>query len=126
MERHRAELRRQLAGGERMYGVNTGYGADSTTSLASDDVRVVQRNTLTSHAAGTGRELPAELVRGMLLLKAHRARYRAVGGSPWTRSHSPWRSWAASRSGGSTTSSRPSTTSGCPSGCRPHPERSLG
>jgi histidine ammonia-lyase len=51
--------------------VNTGYGADSTTSLAPDDVRAVQRNTLTSHAVGTGRDLAAPLVRGMLLLKAH-------------------------------------------------------
>jgi histidine ammonia-lyase len=71
MERHRAELLRQLAGGTRMYGVNTGYGADSTTSLAPGDVRTVQRNTLTSHAMGTGRPLSAPLVRGMLLLKAH-------------------------------------------------------
>jgi histidine ammonia-lyase len=71
MERHRAELLRQLGGGVRMYGVNTGYGADSTTSLAPEDVRTVQRNTLTSHAMGTGRRLPPALVRGMLLLKAH-------------------------------------------------------
>jgi histidine ammonia-lyase len=71
MERHRAELLRRLGGGARIYGVNTGYGADSTSSLADGDIRTVQRNTLTSHAVGTGSALPATLVRGMLLLKAN-------------------------------------------------------
>lgn len=71
MTRHRDSLMRQLAGGVRMYGVNTGYGADSRNALAPEDIRRVQRSTLTSHSVGTGAELDDELVRGMLLLKAH-------------------------------------------------------
>jgi histidine ammonia-lyase len=71
MTRYRASLLRQLDAGVRMYGVNTGYGADSRNPLAAEDIRVVQRNTLTSHAVGAGEECEPALVRGMLLLKAN-------------------------------------------------------
>lgn len=70
MERYRASLLRQLAAGVRMYGVNTGYGADSVTSLEPGDIREVQRNTVVSHAMGTGDIAPPRIARGMLLLKA--------------------------------------------------------
>lgn len=70
METFRASLRRQLETGRRIYGVNTGYGADSVTTIAPEAMRRVQRNTLLSHGAGTGGPVPAPLVRGMLLLKA--------------------------------------------------------
>jgi histidine ammonia-lyase len=70
MIRHRESLLRQLAAGVRMYGVNTGYGADSRNALDPADNHTVQRNTLVSHAVGTGEEVDHELVRGMLLLKA--------------------------------------------------------
>jgi histidine ammonia-lyase len=71
MTAHRDSLLRQLDAGVRMYGVNTGYGADSVNALAAEDVREVQRNTLTSHAVGTGEACPDDIVRGMLLLKAN-------------------------------------------------------
>ena len=71
MVRHRESLLRQLGAGVRMYGVNTGYGADSRNALAPADIRSVQRNTLVSHAVGTGELLSRDLVRGMLLLKAN-------------------------------------------------------
>ena len=67
----RASLLRQLERGVRMYGVNTGYGADSTRTLPRDLIRTVQRNTVVSHAMGVGRPASAEIVRGMLLLKAN-------------------------------------------------------
>jgi histidine ammonia-lyase len=70
MERYRASLLRQLAGGTRIYGVNTGYGADSITSLEPGEIRAVQRNTVVSHAMGTGEIAPPGITRGMLLLKA--------------------------------------------------------
>src|ERR1700674_4540664 len=71
MERHRASLERQLASGTLMYGVNTGYGADSVRTLAPEILRAVQRNTITSHAVGVGELAPREIVRGMMLLKAN-------------------------------------------------------
>ncbi len=70
MREHRASLLRQLDRGTRIYGVNTGYGADSTSMLAPPQIRSVQRGTLLSHAVGTGPSTPPEVVRGMLLLKA--------------------------------------------------------
>jgi histidine ammonia-lyase len=71
MERFRASLMRQLESGVRIYGVNTGYGADSVTSLAPGDIKSMQRNTIVSHAVGTGRIASPEITRGMLLLKAN-------------------------------------------------------
>lgn len=67
---HRDSLMRQLASGAAIYGVNTGYGADSTRRLAPETIRTVQRNTILSHVVGVGPEVPRRLVRGMLLLKA--------------------------------------------------------
>lgn len=71
MASYRDSLLRQLAGGVRMYGVNTGYGADSVRTLPPDAIRTVQRNTIVSHAVGVGPHAPPEIVRGMLLLKAN-------------------------------------------------------
>ncbi|HXJ48800.1 MAG TPA: aromatic amino acid ammonia-lyase, partial [Candidatus Acidoferrum sp.] len=70
MEIHRESLMRQLASGAAIYGVNTGYGADSTRRLAPETIRTVQRNTILSHVVGVGSDVPSRLVRGMLLLKA--------------------------------------------------------
>lgn len=70
MERFRASLLAQLRSGARMYGVNTGYGADSATVLSPGDIRGVQRNTVVSHMVGTGATASPEVTRGMLLLKA--------------------------------------------------------
>jgi histidine ammonia-lyase len=70
MQIHRGSLMRQLASGAAIYGVNTGYGADSTRRLAPETIRTVQRNTVLSHAVGVGPDVPRRLVRGMLLLKA--------------------------------------------------------
>ncbi|HEY1421072.1 MAG TPA: histidine ammonia-lyase [Candidatus Dormibacteraeota bacterium] len=67
---HRQSLLRQLAGGTAIYGVNTGYGADSGRRIAPETIRIVQRNTVLSHAVGVGPQAPRRIVRGMLLLKA--------------------------------------------------------
>ncbi len=71
MERFRSSLMDQLRAGVRMYGVNTGYGADSTTTLSPEDIRGVQRSTVVSHMVGTGQVASPEVTRGMLLLKAN-------------------------------------------------------
>jgi histidine ammonia-lyase len=70
MQAHRKSLLGQLASGTAIYGVNTGYGADSGRRLAPEAIRTVQRNTVLSHAVGVGPEVPRRIVRGMLLLKA--------------------------------------------------------
>jgi histidine ammonia-lyase len=70
MEAYRDSLLSQLASGTPIYGVNTGYGAESTRRLAPEVIRTVQRNTVLSHAVGVGPQVPKRIVRGMLLLKA--------------------------------------------------------
>jgi histidine ammonia-lyase len=54
---------------ELIYGINTGFGALCNTAIASDQLEVLQRNLVLSHACGTGEEVPEKLVRRMLLLK---------------------------------------------------------
>jgi histidine ammonia-lyase len=58
------------SGQEAVYGINTGFGKFATTKVPPEQVCELQRRLLLSHAVGVGPELPAEVVRGMLLLRA--------------------------------------------------------
>jgi histidine ammonia-lyase len=67
-----AKLVAQIAAGdEPVYGVNTGFGDLSTVRIAHDDLRVLQRNLVRSHAVGVGPPLSEEVVRAILLLRAN-------------------------------------------------------
>lgn len=70
IERHRAELERQVGAGERIYAVNTGYGADADRVVPSETAERHQRNTLRSHAVGVGEPASEPVVRGAMLVKA--------------------------------------------------------
>ncbi len=52
------------------YGVTTGFGALADRAIAPADRATLQRRLILSHASGTGAALDAEVVRGMLLLRA--------------------------------------------------------
>jgi len=65
-----AALDKRLAGGEALYGVNTGFGKLASTRIAPDRLAQLQVNLIRSHAAGTGAFLPAPVVRLVLALKA--------------------------------------------------------
>lgn len=52
-----------------VYGVNTGFGSLCDTVVGNDDLTRLQENLVKSHACGTGREIPRDLVRLMLLFK---------------------------------------------------------
>ena len=65
-----AALERRLAGGEPLYGVNTGFGKLAGTRIAPDRLAQLQVNLIRSHAAGSGPFLPAPVVRLVLALKA--------------------------------------------------------
>jgi histidine ammonia-lyase len=67
--RNRRLLERLLASGTPMYGINTGFGALVDTPVAPELVRRLQVNLLRSHAAGTGPELPREIVRGAMAIR---------------------------------------------------------
>lgn len=53
-----------------IYGVNTGFGSLCNTAISNKDLEQLQRNLVLSHACGMGEEVPRELVKRMLLLKA--------------------------------------------------------
>ncbi len=61
------------------YGINTGFGSLYNTVIAKDKLAELQYNLLTSHACGAGDEVPQEIVRLMLLLKAQSLSYGYSG-----------------------------------------------
>jgi histidine ammonia-lyase len=61
---------RTLASGEVRYGINTGFGELSHVVIPPEDVARLQLNLIRSHSVGVGAPLPADVVRGMLLLRA--------------------------------------------------------
>lgn len=58
-----------VARGEAAYGINTGFGLLAQTRIPGDQLDLLQRNLLLSHAAGVGEPLPDEVVRLTLALK---------------------------------------------------------
>lgn len=52
------------------YGINTGFGSLCNTVISTEDLNQLQVNLIRSHACGVGAEVPAHLVKRMLLLKA--------------------------------------------------------
>ncbi len=71
VKKGREVIERALAGGEVVYGVNTGFGVLSQVRIDAGKLLQLQRNLLLSHAAGVGEPLPDAAVRGMLLLRAN-------------------------------------------------------
>src|SRR5690606_7467626 len=57
-------------GAPNVYGVNTGFGALAETRIATDQIRMLQRNLVRSHACGVGPLLPTPVVRAMTALRA--------------------------------------------------------
>lgn len=53
-----------------IYGINTGFGSLCNTVIPNHELEQLQRNLVLSHACGMGEEVPAPIVRRMLLLKA--------------------------------------------------------
>jgi histidine ammonia-lyase len=71
-----------IARGKPVYGVNTGFGGLSTVRIPVEDLGRLQVNIVRSHAAGVGRPLPDEAVRGMLLFRANSFLQGASGVRP--------------------------------------------
>lgn len=80
--RTRALLERSLAEGATIYGVNTGFGALSGVKVPAARLRDLQRNLLRSHAVGVGEPLGADVVRALLMLRAHTLALGASGVRP--------------------------------------------
>jgi histidine ammonia-lyase len=69
IDRGAAAVARIVARGEPAYGVNTGFGRLAQTHIPNDQLELLQRNLVLSHAVGVGDPLPAPVVRLMLALK---------------------------------------------------------
>jgi len=54
-----------------LYGINTGFGALCDIEISKADLSKLQENLVVSHACNVGPEVPADVVKLMLLLKAH-------------------------------------------------------
>lgn len=57
--------------GDTFYGINTGFGSLCNVRIGHHELEQLQLNLVMSHACGMGEEVPAEVVRLMLLLKIH-------------------------------------------------------
>ena len=55
---------------ETIYGVNTGFGSLANTRIEAENLADLQRRILMSHACGVGENVPEEIVKAMLILKA--------------------------------------------------------
>lgn len=66
----RAAVLAQVALGKPIYGINTGFGNFAQVRVDDHKLADLQRNIVRSHAAGVGDPLPAEVVRGAMLLTA--------------------------------------------------------
>ena len=64
---------------EPIYGINTGFGALCNHKITNEDLGILQKNLVLSHACGTGDKVPNEIVRIMLLLKAQSLSYGHSG-----------------------------------------------
>jgi histidine ammonia-lyase len=64
-----ASVERIVAGGETVYGINTGFGALANTRIPDHRLADLQCNLILSHSAGLGEPLPRHVTRLMIILK---------------------------------------------------------
>ena len=64
-----ASVDRIVAGGQTVYGVNTGFGLLANTRIPDDRLAQLQTNLILSHSAGIGDPLPRHISRLMIVLK---------------------------------------------------------
>ncbi len=57
--------------GKVIYGVNTGFGSLANKQISASDARKLSRNLIMMCVSGVGKPLPAEVVRGMMLIRAN-------------------------------------------------------
>jgi histidine ammonia-lyase len=62
-----------------IYGINTGFGSLCNVKISNTNLSKLQENLVKSHACGTGEEVPAEIVKLMLLLKIQSLSYGYSG-----------------------------------------------
>ena len=58
-----------VAGGEQVYGVNTGFGQLAHVRISDDELAHLQSNLVRSHAVGVGEDLDDDVIRLVMLMK---------------------------------------------------------
>ncbi len=64
---------------EPLYGINTGFGSLYDRLISKEDLGILQKNLVLSHACGQGDEIPQEITRLMLFLKIQSLAYGNSG-----------------------------------------------
>ena len=64
-----ARIAAAAAGGDAVYGVNTGFGKLASLKIAAKDTATLQRNLILSHCCGVGDPMPRNVARLMMALK---------------------------------------------------------
>lgn len=71
MQASRDVVDKIVAKNEAVYGITTGFGKLSDVRIPPESLNQLQLNLVRSHACGVGDPLPAEEVRGLMLLRAN-------------------------------------------------------
>lgn len=64
---------------EPIYGITTGFGSLCNISISKEQLSLLQKNLVMSHACSVGERVPAQIVKLMLLTKAHQLSYGYSG-----------------------------------------------
>ncbi|MDD1422842.1 aromatic amino acid lyase, partial [Dolichospermum sp. ST_sed1] len=67
----RGYVEKVLQSDKTVYGINTGFGFLSDVSIPKDKLVQLQLNLIRSHACGVGETVEPEVIRGLLILRAH-------------------------------------------------------
>jgi histidine ammonia-lyase len=65
------EVLRLARGGDPVYGVNTGFGIFASRRIPPDELAVLSRNLILSHAVGVGEPFPRDVTRAAMLIRAN-------------------------------------------------------
>ncbi len=71
MELSRTAVEKFVAEKKVVYGITTGFGRFKDKFISADEVKQLQVNLVRSHACGVGENLPDEVVRAMMLVRAN-------------------------------------------------------
>ena len=82
MQKSRDVIKKVLKKGDPVYGVNTGFGRLAKTKIPESKLAELQRNLILSHACGVGEPLSPDIVRLMMLLRAHNLAHGFSGVRP--------------------------------------------
>ncbi len=71
LDQYRLVVEKAISSGKVIYGINTGFGFLSDVRIETDKLQQLQLNLIRSHACGVGEPVSAEIVRALLILRAH-------------------------------------------------------